>query len=87
LNLPISTGPTVKFAPTVVAARRITVHGFVEPHDGLHPLNTLPVAGVAESTTVMPAGKLAVHVLGQSMPAGDDDTRPVPVPPRVAVRG
>src|SRR5436190_748178 len=38
-------------------------------------------SGLAESTTAVPCGKTALHVPGQSIPAGAELTRPCPVPP------
>jgi hypothetical protein len=44
----------------------------------LQPLNALPLIGVAVSKTALRAGKVAVHVPGQLIPAGVDVTLPFP---------
>jgi hypothetical protein len=68
-------------AVTVCALARLTVHVVVVPVQApLQPPNVLPVPAAAVSVTVVVDGKLALHVPGQVMPAGDEVTVPVPVP-------
>jgi hypothetical protein len=51
----------------------------------LHPVNVLPLFGVAVSVTTVALAKFAEHVLGHVMPAGELVTVPVPVPASVTV--
>lgn len=44
------------------------------------PAKLLPAAGVAVSVTLVPLGKLALHVVPQLMPEGLERTVPVPLP-------
>src|SRR5262245_46416642 len=61
----------------------------MQPGTGLHPTNFESGAGTALSLTTVPTGKNAEQVppeplprvIVQSMPAGDEVTRPLPLPP------
>jgi hypothetical protein len=44
------------------------------------PVKTDPVSGVAVRVTEEPFAKLALHVAPQSIPAGLEETIPVPLP-------
>ena len=46
----------------------------------LQPVNTDPAAGVAARLTTVPATNVDEQVDPQLMPAGEDDTAPLPVP-------
>lgn len=64
-----------------------TVQLVEEPEQApLQPANLLPAAGAAVNFTEVPELKLAEHVLPQLMPAGEDDTLPLPVPERETVK-
>jgi hypothetical protein len=43
------------------------------------PLKAQPLAGVADNVTCVPGAKLALHVVGQLIPAGELATVPLPV--------
>ena len=49
------------------------------------PANSEPAAGVAVKVTCCPAGKLAWHVLPQSIPDGELVTVPAPAPALVTL--
>jgi hypothetical protein len=51
----------------------------------VQPAKVELAAGVGVSVTAVPAGKLAVHVVPQLMPAGVLAMLPVPVPEAVTV--
>ncbi len=51
----------------------------------LQPLNRLPLAALADSVTVVPLLKFALHVPPQLIPAGDELTMPEPLPARLTV--
>jgi hypothetical protein len=51
----------------------------------LHPVNVDPSRGVAVRVTTVPGAYVAEHVYPQLMPAGLDDTRPLPFPLAVRV--
>jgi hypothetical protein len=75
------TVPTLKVAVTVFAASIITVHvASVPVHAPLQPVNVAPVAGVAVSTTEVPAVKSSLQSAPQAMPEGALVTVPLPVP-------
>src|SRR6266550_3390731 len=57
----------------------------VPAHAPLHPLKEKPAAGVAFNVTCVPAGKVKVQVVPQSIPVGVLVTVPVPAPARVTV--
>jgi hypothetical protein len=56
----------------------------LQPED--QPANEEPAPGVAVRRIAAPLAKLAMHVVGQVMPAGELVTNPEPVPPRFTVR-
>jgi len=58
----------------------------VQSELGLHPVNVLPVAGVAVRLTAVPVAKVALQVVPQLMPAGEETTVPEPAPARVTER-
>jgi hypothetical protein len=78
-----------KEAVTVFAASIVTVHGPVPVQPPpLHPVNVLPVVADAVSVTEVSAWNGVLHpvvaappfVMTQSIPAGLEVTRPLPVP-------
>ena len=72
---------TLKFAVTLRLLFILTVQLLVLPLQApLQPAKLLPEAGFAASATCVPAAKLAVQLLPQSMPAGVLLTVPLPVP-------
>jgi hypothetical protein len=76
----------LKVAVTCWLALSVTVHvEFVPLHAPDHPANDEFVAGVSVNVTRVPILKLALHVVGQLIPAGLLDTVPAPVPARVTV--
>jgi len=77
------TGWVVKVAATERAPDIVTTQAAVPVHAPLQPAKTLPVAGVAVRVTTAPAAKLALQVVPQLTPAGDEVT--VPLPDRVTV--
>jgi hypothetical protein len=71
---------------TDFAAVMLTVHE--APDDESHPVqptNVDPRAGAAVSVTLVPELKSAEHAPPQLMPAGDDETVPLPLPPLLTV--
>lgn len=57
------------------------------PHAPPHPTKLEPSLAAAVSVIAVPTGTVTTHAAGQSMPAGDDVTRPWPVPvPRTLMR-
>lgn len=66
---------TVVFALTVNEHEPVPVQ--VSP---LHPVNVLPLAGVAVRVTIEPGGSDSVHVLPQLRAPPDLTTVPLPVP-------
>jgi hypothetical protein len=74
-------------AVTPSAALIVTTQLPVPLHPApLQPPNVLPVFGDSFSVTIVPLAKFAVHVLGQTIPAGVLVTVPLPVPASVTVR-
>src|SRR5207237_5785051 len=72
---------TLKLAVTLFAASIVTVHVVDVPvHAPLQPPNVLLALGAAVSVTWAPCVSVAVHALGQLIPAGLDVTAPPPVP-------
>jgi hypothetical protein len=72
------------FVPRAIVIRDTSAH----PGSPRKPWKLDPAAGRASSRTVVPTGKNAVHapepfpaVIVQSIPAGCDVTRPLPLPP------
>src|SRR5215831_2455799 len=55
-----------------------TVQSSLPVQSPCQPPNAEPPFGVGDRTTVDPAAKVAVHVAGQSMPAGVERTWPPP---------
>lgn len=67
-------------AVTVCAPDIETAHVPVPEHAPPHPANTDPLSADWTRLTDMPAAKLAWQVLPQLIPAGADDTVPLPEP-------
>jgi hypothetical protein len=72
--------PELNVAVTLVKAFSVTVHVPVPEHAPLQPAKLVPMSGVAVSVTVVPLGKLQLHVAPQEMPDGELVTVPVPAP-------
>lgn len=70
----------VNFALTVVFAFTVTLHVPVPLQPLPHPPNVEGAVGVAVSVTTVPAGKVAVQVEPQLMPAGLLVIVPPPLP-------
>jgi hypothetical protein len=76
----------VWFVPRAIV---MPLAGSTQPGSALQPTNFESGAGLASSLTTVPTGKNAEHVppepfprvIVQSIPAGDDVTRPLPLPP------
>jgi hypothetical protein len=64
----------------------LTMHVPVPVHAPPQPVNVEPVAGVAVRVTEVPAAYEALQVPPQSIPLGEEETVPVPVPFFVAAR-
>ncbi len=75
----------MKVAVTFCAAFVVTVHVPVPEHAPLQPVNVEPDAAAAVRATEVPLLKLALHVLPQVIPAGDEVIVPEPVPALVTV--
>ncbi len=71
---------------TLRAVVMLTVHGPVPAQAPLQPAKVAPAAGVAVRVTVLPDAMLALQVLPQSMPLGEDVTVPVALPTFATVR-
>src|SRR5438128_4283233 len=71
-------GPPSKCANTCTSPRSVTLHapGPLQPTP--HPANLEPTGVVAARETVVPLANSALHVPVQSMPAGEEATRPWP---------
>ena len=76
------TGIAVKVAVTLCAEVRLTVQVPVPEHAPLQPVKVEPDAAAAVRVTDVPLLKLALHVLPQLIPAGDEVTVPVVVTDR-----
>jgi hypothetical protein len=74
LTEPLNVAVTLRAAVIDVVQTPVPVHA------PLQPANVEPLAAAAVSVTEVPLAKLAVHVVPQLMPVGDDVTVPVPVP-------
>jgi len=73
-------------ADTLELALIVTLHAPWPLHAPPHPLKKFPVPGFAVNDTIVPAGKLALHVVEQLlMPVGKLLTVPVPVTVTVKV--
>ena len=70
----------LKVAIAVTVALGASLHEDVPVQAPDHPANVEPDVAVAVSVTDVPLAKLALHVLGQLMPAGLLITVPAPVP-------
>src|SRR5205823_174329 len=69
-----------KLADTLMSEFIVTVHvAPVPPHAPPQPPKLWPLAGVAVRLTCVPPAKLALHVAGQLMPAGELVTVPLPL--------
>ncbi len=77
----------VNVAVTFFAASISTVHAPVPVHAPDQPANTEPASATAVSVTTVPPAKFAPHAEPQKIPAGTDDTTPVPVPFRNTLSG
>ena len=73
-------------AVTDLAMSIVTMHAPVPPHAPLQPVKAEPGSGVGVSVTMVFGGNVAVHVVPQSMPAGEELTEPEPAPPSETVR-
>ena len=80
LTEPLNVAVTLRATVIVVVQVPVPVHA------PLQPANVEPLAATAVSVTDAPLAKLAVHVVPQLMPVGDDVTVPVPVPAFVTAR-
>src|SRR5215468_2375766 len=76
----------LKVAVTDCAADSETVQVPVPVQAPLQPEKVEPLAAVAVRVTEVPLAKLALHVLPQLMPAGEEVTVPLPEPALVTVR-
>src|SRR5215468_9087464 len=76
----------LKVAVTDCAADSETVQVPVPVQAPLQPEKVEPLAAAAVRVTEVPLAKLALHVLPQLMPAGEEVTVPVPLPALVTVR-
>jgi hypothetical protein len=73
-------GTALNVAVTDLAASIVTVHPPVPVQSPDQPANSEPTAAVAVSVTDVPWSYECVHVLPQSIPAGELETPPEPVP-------
>jgi len=77
----------LKVAVTFRAAVIEVVQVPVPVHAPLHPANVEPVAAAAVKVTDVPLAKLALQVLPQFTPVGDEVTVPAPLPAFVTLSG
>ena len=73
-------------AVTLLAASIVMLHAPVPVHVPCQPAKALPKSGLVVSVTTVALAKSAPHVPPHVIPAGDDVTVPVPVPPLLTVR-
>ena len=73
-------------AVTLLAASIVMLHAPVPVHAPNQPAKALPKSGLVVSVTTVALAKSAPHVPPHVIPAGDDVTVPVPVPPLFTVR-
>ena len=85
-GLAISLPATANVAETSLAASMASVQFTVPVHPPAQPVNAEPVAAAAVRVTEVPELNGAEQVEPQSIPAGAEDTVPVPVPALVTVR-
>src|SRR2546430_1886847 len=79
--------PRVNVAVTDRAWLIVTEHVPVPVHAPLHPVNVVPVAGVAVSVTLVPVDTLVEQAVAQTLiPAGALVTVPSPEPSFVTVK-
>src|SRR5688500_12975108 len=71
---------TSKVAVTCLALSRVTVQLAVPAHAPLQPAKAELPLGTWLSVTTVPLTDSAVQVVGQSMPTGELETLPLPVP-------
>jgi hypothetical protein len=64
----------------------VTMHAPAPVQSPDHPPNVEPTAADADSITMVPAAKVAEHVVPQLIPVGLEVTVPVPVPPFMTTR-
>ena len=74
------TGKRSNCADTVLLVSIVTVQGPVPEQAPLQPTKVDPPAGSSVNVTVLPVGKLALHVFPQLMPVGALVTVPDPDP-------
>ncbi len=74
-----------KVAVTLFAASTTRAQLPVPVHAPLQPLNVEPEAAVALNATLVPLLKLALQVLPQSMPVGEEVMLPLPAPALVTL--
>jgi hypothetical protein len=76
----------LNLAPTARACETVVVQvGLIPLQAPDQPAKTEPGAGAAVSVTCVPAVKVAVQAVPQSMPVGAEVTTPTPAPFRVTV--
>src|SRR4051812_41747557 len=84
----VAARPTIVFNPKLpsmsVCTLSVTTHVAANPHPPpSQPVNVELAAGVAVSTTPVPAGNDCEQLPGQLIPGGTLVTVPAPEPPRV----
>ena len=78
-------GAAANVAVTAWGLVNVIVHTPVPVQAPPHPVKVEPVPGVAVRVTVLPAAMVALQVLPQFTPAGDEVTVPAPVPALVTL--